>query len=91
VELVAGALLLLGIRVRASALLVVLMMASFMIALGWALHLDLHMSCGCFGLQGAADQDPISGWTLRARRRSGWCSCVRARRRRAVRSGLESG
>jgi putative oxidoreductase len=64
VELVAGALLLVGVRVRAAALLVVGMMVAFMVALGWALHLGLDMTCGCFASQGAAGEDPISGWTM---------------------------
>ena len=70
VELGAGALLVLGIRVRASALLMACMMVSFMVALGWALHLELDMTCGCFASQGATDEDPISSWTLL--RDTGW-------------------
>ncbi|MBN1611934.1 MAG: DoxX family membrane protein [Polyangiaceae bacterium] len=64
VELVAGILLVAGLRVRAAALLVVGMMVSFMVALGWALHLGLDMTCGCFASQGAVGEDPISGWTM---------------------------
>lgn len=63
-ELVAGAALILGLRVRAAALLVVGMMISFMIALAWALHLGLDMSCGCFASQAAEHNDPISWLTL---------------------------
>ena len=64
VEAVTGVLLLVGARVRAAALLVVGMMIAFMIALAWALHLGLDMSCGCFASQGAVGEDPISGWTM---------------------------
>lgn len=64
VELVAGGLLLVGARVRAAALLVAGMMVSFIVALAWALHLGLDMTCGCFASQGAVDEDPISGWTM---------------------------
>ena len=64
IEIVVGAFLIVGLRVRASALVVSGLMVSFMIALGWALHLELDMACGCFASQGAADEDPISGWTM---------------------------
>ena len=40
------------------------MMIAFMAALGWALHLDLQLSCGCFASQAAAADDPISWHTL---------------------------
>ncbi len=63
-ELLAGVMLIVGLRVRAAALLVALMMVAFLVALGWALHLDLHMSCGCFASQGAVESDPISWRTL---------------------------
>jgi uncharacterized membrane protein YphA (DoxX/SURF4 family) len=69
VELLAGAMLVLGFRTRAAALLVVGMMVIFMIALGWALHLGLDMSCGCFAA-GAGESDPITGWTMA--RDAGW-------------------
>ncbi len=64
VELMAGAMLVLGVRVRGASLLVLLMMLSFMIALGWALHLGLDMSCGCFASQAAVDEDAISWHTM---------------------------
>ena len=67
-ELLAGAMLLLGLRVRAAALLVVAMMVVFMIALSWALYLGLDMSCGCFA--SSSDADPISGLTML--RDAGW-------------------
>lgn len=64
VELLAGTMLVLGMRVRAAALLVLGMMAAFMVALGWALHQGLDMSCGCFASQAAAADDAISWHTL---------------------------
>jgi putative oxidoreductase len=63
VELVAGALLVLGLRVRPAALLVTVMMAVFLAALLVALARGLDMSCGCFASQGA-HEDPISGLTV---------------------------
>lgn len=62
VEVLAGAMLVLGLRVRAAALLVTLMMVAFLIALGHALHLGLDMSCGCFAAGETAD--PISWRTI---------------------------
>jgi putative oxidoreductase len=70
VELAAGVLLVAGLRTQAAALVVSTLMVSFMVALGWALHLDLHMSCGCFASQAAAGEDPISSLTLL--RDTGW-------------------
>ena len=64
VELLAGLLLLLGVRVKAAALLTGGMMAMFMLGLAWALYLGLDMSCGCFASQSAAKDDPISTTTL---------------------------
>lgn len=61
-ELLAGAMLVLGFRTRAAALLVAGMMLVFIVALGWALHLDLEMSCGCFA--SSTEADPISGLTM---------------------------
>ena len=69
VELGAGVQLVIGWRPRPSALLVALMMVAFMVALGWALHKGLDMSCGCFASSGA-DEDPISAATLW--RDAGW-------------------
>jgi uncharacterized membrane protein YphA (DoxX/SURF4 family) len=63
VELVAGAMLLIGIRTRAAAALVTGMMALFLVALVVALARGLDMSCGCFASQGAAE-DPISWLTV---------------------------
>ncbi len=64
VEAFTGVMLILGIRVRAASLLVMGMMISFMVALAWALHIGLDMSCGCFASQAAEEDDPISWHTL---------------------------
>ncbi len=65
IEIVAGALLLLGFRIRAASILVSGMMALFLVALALALVRGLDMSCGCFASQGA-EEDPIS-WLTAAR------------------------
>ena len=70
VELLAGAMLVVGLRVRAAALLTSGMMLAFMVALGWALHLGLDMSCGCFASQATARGDTISWHTML--RDGGW-------------------
>ena len=64
IELVVGAMLVLGLRVQAAAFIVAGLMVSFMVALAWALHLGLDMSCGCFASQAATEDDPISWHTL---------------------------
>ena len=64
VELLAGGMLILGFRARAAALLVTVMMLSFIAALLWGLHLGLDMACGCFASQAATTDDPISWRTL---------------------------
>jgi uncharacterized membrane protein YphA (DoxX/SURF4 family) len=64
VELLAGVMLVLGLRVRAASLLTTGMMVAFMLALGWALHLGLDMSCGCFASQATAKGDTISWHTM---------------------------
>jgi len=64
VELIAGVMLVLGLRVRAAALIISSLMVAFMAALGWALVQGLDMSCGCFASQSAAKYDPISWRTL---------------------------
>ncbi len=63
VELAAGVMLLLGLRVRTAALLVAGMMAVFLVALVVALWRGLDMSCGCFAAEGAVE-DPISWLTV---------------------------
>jgi len=68
IELLAGNMIVIGFRTRAAALLIAGMMVVFMVALAWALHLDLDMSCGCFA--SSSDADPISGMTML--RDGGW-------------------
>jgi uncharacterized membrane protein YphA (DoxX/SURF4 family) len=63
VELIAGAMLLLGWRTRPASLLITAMMVIFVAALLIALAHGLDMSCGCFASQGA-DDDPISRGTV---------------------------
>lgn len=64
VEAFTGAMLVIGLRVRAASLLILGMMIAFMVALAWALYQGLDMSCGCFASQAAAEDDPISWHTL---------------------------
>jgi uncharacterized membrane protein YphA (DoxX/SURF4 family) len=71
IELVAGLMLLIGLRTRAAALLIAGMMAMFTLAIAIALAKGLDMSCGCFASQGAAE-DPISWRTIL--RDLGWLS-----------------
>ncbi len=63
IEVVAGALLLAGWRVRPAALVVAGLLAVFLAALLIALARGLDMSCGCFASQGAG-ADPISWRTV---------------------------
>jgi uncharacterized membrane protein YphA (DoxX/SURF4 family) len=73
VEVVAGVMLIVGLRVRAAALLVLAMMVVFTIAVALALAQGIDASCGCFAAQ-SLDEDPISlrtvardlGWTVAA-------------------------
>jgi putative oxidoreductase len=69
IELVAGAMLLVGFRTRASALLIFGMMLMFTVAISIGVARGQNMSCGCFASQGAAE-DPISWRTIA--RDSGW-------------------
>ena len=69
VELFAGVMIVLGFRTRGAALLIAGMMVVFMIALGWALHQGLDMSCGCFASQ-SSDAHAISWLTML--RDAGW-------------------
>jgi len=69
-ELIVGVMLVLGLRVRAAALITAGLMVAFMVALGWALVQGLDMSCGCFASQSAAKFDPISWRTML--RDTGW-------------------
>lgn len=63
VELVAGVMIIVGIRARAAALLIAVMLVAFIIPLAAALVRGLDLSCGCFA-PGVGEADPISGWTL---------------------------
>jgi len=62
IELFAGVMLVVGFRVRASALLISGMMVMFIVALAMALQQGLDMGCGCFASEGG--DDPISWHTL---------------------------
>jgi putative oxidoreductase len=69
VELGTGIQMVIGWRARSASLLIALMMVAFMVAVGWALHKGLDMSCGCFA-SAAAEEDPISAATMW--RDAGW-------------------
>jgi putative oxidoreductase len=62
-ELVTGALLVLGLRARAASLLTAAMLAMFTAAISVAVARGLDLSCGCFASQGMAE-DPISWRTI---------------------------
>lgn len=62
VELLAGVMIVIGWRTRASALLITGMMVMFIVALGIALGQGLEMGCGCFANEGG--EDPISWHTV---------------------------
>ncbi len=62
VELLAGLLLVLGLRTRAAALLVTGMMMMFLVALLIALSRGQEMGCGCFANEGG--HDPIGAMTV---------------------------
>lgn len=64
VELIAGLLLLLGLFVRSSALLLLLMNIVFMFAVGSAMARGLDIDCGCFTLSNEHDR---VGWSIIAR------------------------
>jgi putative oxidoreductase len=64
VELAAGVMFLLGLKIRAAGLMVAGMMVVFIAALLLALSAGIDMSCGCFAGQGAAGEDPISYTTV---------------------------
>ena len=69
VELFAGAMLILGFRVRGASLAIAGMMVMFMVAIIIALDKGLDMACGCFASQ-TTEEDPISYLTVL--RDSGW-------------------
>lgn len=62
VELLCGALLVLGLWHRAGLLLVLAMLGVFITAIGIALHQGLDISCGCFTTDPAAHG--MTRWTL---------------------------
>ena len=62
VELLAGSLLVLGLRTRAAALLMTGMMTMFLVALLIALTRGQEMGCGCFANEGG--DDPIGALTV---------------------------
>jgi uncharacterized membrane protein YphA (DoxX/SURF4 family) len=63
IELIAGALLVAGWRIRGATVVIAGMMLVFLVALWIALARGLDMSCGCFASQGTED-DPISRMTV---------------------------
>lgn len=69
IELASGALIVIGWRARAAALLMAGMMAMFLAAIIIALIKGLEMSCGCFASQ-SMQEDPIS--TMTVLRDLGW-------------------
>jgi len=48
VEIIAGLLLILGIWAIEATLVLTGLLALFMVAIGWAMHLGLDIECGCF-------------------------------------------
>lgn len=62
IELLVGVMIVLGFRTRAAALIISGLMVAFIVALGWALHQGLDMSCGCFA--SSSEDDPISSMTV---------------------------
>ena len=62
VELFAGAMLIVGFRVRGASLAIAGMMVMFMVAIVIALDKGLDMACGCFASEAA--EDTISGKTV---------------------------
>jgi putative oxidoreductase len=64
IELVAGLMLIAGLRARAAGLMVAGMMAMFLVAIVIAMQQGLDMSCGCFASQAAQEVDPISWRTV---------------------------
>jgi len=62
IELCCGALLVLGVGVRANLLVVNGMLAAFIVAIVSALHRHLDISCGCFSTDASAHS--MTRWTL---------------------------
>ena len=61
IELAAGALLMIGIWVRAAAVVTAGLLAVFTVAIGQALGRGVNLNCGCFG---TATPEPASIWTV---------------------------
>ncbi|WP_285906633.1 MauE/DoxX family redox-associated membrane protein [Pseudodesulfovibrio pelocollis] len=59
-EIVCGALLILGVRVRSAAAVIAALLAVFTVAIFVNLLWDAPISCGCF----KTIEDPISWWTV---------------------------
>lgn len=59
-EIICGALLILGIRVKSAASVITAMLAAFTVAIAINLFRDAPISCGCFH----TIEDPISWWTV---------------------------
>jgi putative oxidoreductase len=64
IEIAAGGFAVIGVKARASSLLMAGMMVLFIVALAIALTKGLEMGCGCFASTAAADENPISGMTI---------------------------
>lgn len=61
-ELVAGLLLVVGLRVKAAALMINFLLAVFSLAIAFTLFRDIPIGCGCF-----STLDQTMGWTALAR------------------------
>ena len=68
VELVAGLLLVVNLWRREAALVTALMLAVFIIAVGWAMAHDINLAnCGCFSVKAGEETDGRAlGWSLLA-------------------------
>jgi putative oxidoreductase len=62
IELICGLLLVLGLQVRANLLVIWILLAIFIIAIGVALHSGYDISCGCFSTDPSAHA--MTRWTL---------------------------
>jgi uncharacterized membrane protein YphA (DoxX/SURF4 family) len=65
-EILLGVLLVVGVGVRASAVVSAVLMAAFVVGIASARARGLRIDCGCFGTGGelAAGEDPAYGWDL---------------------------
>ena len=59
-EIICGGMLILGVRVRSAASIIMAMLAAFTVAIFVNLLRDAPISCGCF----QTIEDPISWWTI---------------------------